>query len=234
MRSGYQQRSYQRPVPDKPNHRIVVGTILGLALLLDSFVATQAADSQGGKALAGLTDFVKVGNNGSLLASGAVLGPGATDWACTRQVSTRLTWEVKLPAAGVLRSASNTYSWRDSDNSRNGGTPGLANGGSCSGSACDTQAFVAAVNATQLCGYSDWRLPSKSELQGIVVQSGQGTGTAVTPGSYFPSVSASAYWTGINLAPNPAMAWVVAMDLGNGIYRNKATPLRVMLVRGGQ
>ncbi|SYZ81279.1 putative lipoprotein [Vibrio paracholerae] len=82
---------------------------------------------------------------------------------------TGLIWEVKQPVgSGGLRDASHTYTWYNPDNSSNGGDAGTQNGGTCQGSACDTQAFVNAVNSQGLCGASDWRLPSVNELFSIV------------------------------------------------------------------
>ena len=68
-----------------------------------------------------------------------------------------------------LNSARWTYSWYDSSGVGDGGDAGTENGGSCfDNDNCDTEKYVAAVNAANYCGYSDWRLPTLDELYSIV------------------------------------------------------------------
>ena len=46
----------------------------------------------------------------------------------------------------------------------NGGNAGVQGGGTCGLGTCDTNAFVAALNTAALCGFHDWRMPTRREL----------------------------------------------------------------------
>lgn len=204
---------------------------VGCLALLHLSAGASTAFAQGMAKDALPTGFGKVANNGAPLPDSAALGPAPSDWACTRHGPSGLVFEVKLAAAGLLRSAANTYSWRDTSSARNGGVEGAVNGGLCSGSGCDTQAYIAAVNSAALCGYSNWRLPTRSELQILLTLEGQGTGSPVAVPAYFPSMRADGYWTGSNFAANPEAAWVVQFDTGQTRWQPKARALHVLLVR---
>ena len=128
-------------------------------------------------------DFSRVTNDGTVN-NAAPLGPGGTDWACTRDNVTGLTWEVKTTSG--LRNKSHTYSFYQ-------GGLGVANKGSCSGgTGCDTTKFVADVNAAGLCGASDWRLPTVKEMENIVDFSR--INPPIDP-DYFRNTALNQYWT---------------------------------------
>jgi Protein of unknown function (DUF1566) len=131
----------------------------------DSRLGRDANPSPGkvGAGAAGF-DFTKISNAGNALPASAALGSNANDWACTRDNFTGLVWEVKTsnPATPGLRDVLNTYTWYNPNAASNGGDAGITgNTTSCNGTltACNTQDYVAAVNAANLCGRSDWRLP---------------------------------------------------------------------------
>lgn len=117
-------------------------------------------------------DYTKIANNGATLGAGAALGTATAAWACTKDNITGLTWEVKTATSTDLRYSGHTYTWYSTDGSINGGNAGDTGGNTCSatlpGSLCNTQAYVAAVNAAQLCTYFDWRLPTQRELLTLV------------------------------------------------------------------
>lgn len=157
-------------------------------------------------------DFTKVANDGTALAAGTALGAAATDWACTRDNVTGLTWEVKTPSGGGgLRDSAHTYTWYSSNAATNGGNAGTPNGGTCSGgTGCDTEKFVADVNTAALCTYTDWRMPSLRELLSLVDFSVPGTLAAPTiDATYFPNTQFSRFWSANNYSSDPANAWVV-------------------------
>ena len=142
---------------------------------------------------------------------------------------TGLTWEVKTVDHG-LRDKDNTYSWYQPDNSNNGGSAGTQNGGSCTGSACDTYHYVQAVNAQGLCGTQDWRMPDVNELLSIVDNS---LSYPSIDTAYFPNTNTSFVWSSSPNANNSGSAWNV--DFYNGdVYGNKTNYYHVRLVRGGQ
>lgn len=106
-------------------------------------------------------DFTKLG------ADGAELAASATDWSCVRDNVTGLTWEV--PAATGLTSYENGYTWYQPDPALNGGFAGLTEGAVCSGSVCNTDGFIRALNQAGHCGFKDWRLPTRRELFSLAV-----------------------------------------------------------------
>jgi hypothetical protein len=201
--------------------------LLGLILLTAGVARAQVPVPEGTFP----TGFGKISNSGANLPASAVLGPGPSDWACTRHGPSGLVFEVKLAGSGALRSAANTYSWRSTDSASNGGVVGNAGGGVCAGSGCDTQAYVAAVNSAALCGFTNWRLPSRRELQILSTLVGQGSGTPVSEPTYFPNMGVDGYWTGSNFAANPLAAWSLHFDTGQARWTEKQRALRVLLVR---
>jgi hypothetical protein len=181
-------------------------------------------------------DFTKVANNGSVLPATATLGSAASAWACTYDNTTGLLWEVKTTSG--LRNSTDTYSWYDSVHNY-GGQAGVANGGSCtSAGRCDTEKLVADINAAHLCGHSDWRLPTVSELVNIV-DHGR-TAPAIDP-QYFPNTLSAAYWSNMPAAYSLAFGvgasgadvWAVGFSGGSAVQQPGPTPLPVRLVRSG-
>lgn len=75
-----------------------------------------------------------------------------------------LMWQEKVDDPEDYRSQSATYSWYEPDGDRNGGDPGVQDGGRCPLEACDTFSYRTWVSGVRLCGFSDWRLPTVDEL----------------------------------------------------------------------
>jgi hypothetical protein len=113
-------------------------------------------------------DFTKISNSGDPVGETAVLGNGPNEWACTRDNVTGLLWEVKPLSGG--RRLTDTFTWYSSDAATNGGQVGSVGASvTCStGGQCNTEAYVNYVKAQRLCGYTDWRLPTRKELVSIV------------------------------------------------------------------
>lgn len=184
-------------------------------------------------------DFTQIANDGSPLPYGANPGTGAGDWGCNVDNATGLMWEVKVNDATHLRHIDWSYTWYNATAAVNGGDAGTADGGTClSAGRCDTEKYVADVNAAGMCGHSDWRLPTQGELHSIVDLSIGYPGPTVDPG-YFPNsgqiqTGTLPFWSGAPHSGYTNIAWVV--DFGNGSVTGseKRMPSRVRLVRAGQ
>jgi hypothetical protein len=158
-------------------------------------------------------------------------GSGATPHPCVRDNVTGLVWEVKT-ADGGLRDQKWTYTWYDSVHNY-GGNAGTASGGSCqTAGRCDTEKYVADVNAAGLCGFHDWRMPTRQELLGIV-HMGR-TSPTIDP-IYFPNTSASsAFWSGSPNVGDSKLAWDVNFYYGRTYANVQSYDNHVRLVRSGQ
>jgi hypothetical protein len=135
--------------------------------------------------------------------------PSPTDFQCTRDRVTGLVWEGKVATAGNLHDAAQTYTF------------------------AQLAAFVDAVNAQALCGFTDWRLPTTQELSGIV---DAGTATAPTiDTTFFPNQQAGRYWTGTTYRDGVGQdAWFVDFASGTLAVDNQTRSFFARLVtRGG-
>jgi len=174
-------------------------------------------------------------------AAGAPLGNQAavyatTPWSCVKDNVTGMMWEVKTTAgAGGVRDPNYSYTWFNSTGVNDGGAPGVENGGVCVDPvSCDTEKYVATVNAAGLCGHKDWRMPDKEALRSIVDYSGPAYGQCIDTG-YFPNTKVNqGYWSASTNATNSAVARSVEFMAGSsGIPVARGTGLYVRLVRGG-
>ena len=176
-------------------------------------------------------DFTKIANDGSPLTPLAKPpGTQPKQWACTLDNHTGLMWEIKLGNGG-LRDRANTYSWYQPDGATNGGDPGVQNGGICTGGvSCDTDAYVAAVNAAHLCGQTGWRLPTVEELRSIVDYGRYGP--AFDWQVYFANTpAASSSWTAWPDAADARYARAISHNYGDDSRLLKSTGQFVRLVR---
>lgn len=181
----------------------------GLCLL----AATCVVDVAGAES--GTTAFTKIANDGSAVADGTPFGAAPGEWACTRDERTGLDWEVKT-ADGGLRDRRWTYTPYDSNPETNGGWAGYrdATSGRCrrsamEGGSCNTEAYVAAVNASGLCGFSDWRLPTVRELTNVAAETAR-EAPAATP-RLLPNTADGWYWTGVARVGVTAFSRVVLL-----------------------
>jgi len=163
-------------------------------------------------------------------ASGAELDASATDWTCVRDDVTGLIWEIKT-ADGGDRDQGNVYSWYDSGlDEIVEPTAGLDDGDPAT--IDNTEAYVDAVNASALCGYDDWRLPTVSELFSIT-DLGSVTSPALDP-AYFPNTAAGLHWTGVSYRDTANLTgrvWGIDFADGHLTPTDKTSLQSIRLVR---
>ena len=192
------------------------------------------------QAKAGTLEKVGGGNAGfdftKLDANGNDLPESATAWSCVRDNHTGLIWEVKTDDGG-LHDKKDRYNWYNPDSNNNGGHPGYQNddGDICYGydanneaSYCNTHAYVERVNTQSLCGASDWRLPTRLELMGIV---DNGTYYPAIDTRYFPQIQPHSFWSSSPDADYSDYAWCVSFSNGYVYGGPKSSGSHVRLVR---
>jgi len=178
-------------------------------------------------------DFTKLDQNGKPLArqdtSWNSSGTAATgeQWFCVRDNHTGLVWEIKNSAPESLNHRDHLYVWHNPDNSQNGGFAGDAGTRQCGEIACDTAAYVNALNQQRWCGISTWRMPTTSELLSLVVTDHL---ALVAERNYFPDTQASHYWTSQSYAPDNTKAWYVYLSDGSMASTLKSQPMYIRLV----
>ena len=143
---------------------------------------------------------------------------------CVKDNITGLVWEGKNSSGSRL--GTSTYTNYDGD--------GL---GQKSGGANATPAEIDAitnsigyknsVNTSALCGYTDWRLPTKEELQGILASSG----SPRIDTTWFPNTQAWGYWTSSPYVGDSGYAWGVNFNFGYVYDNYRSSNNRVRLVR---
>lgn len=164
-------------------------------------------------------DFTKLDANGDPLSD------DAPTWPCIRDNVTGLIWEV--PADSGLTSAMNSYTWHQPDPLLNGGDPGQPDGGSCTGSRCDTDGFIQALNDAGLCGFQDWRLPTRRELFSLADFSRIDPAIVTSAFPNLPPSIIGFYWTSGTSSSTSLVgfhAW--AMELSTGEIVSKPKTLR--------
>ena len=154
-----------------------------------------------------------------------------TPWSCVQDEVTGLLWEVKTDDDG-LQDKDWTYSWYNTSGINDGGDIGVGNGGQCvDDSNCDTEKFVAAVNAAGLCGFDDWRVPERRELLSLVHFGA--TSAPYIDTSYFVHTAQLPYWTSSPAPLGNNVAFVNFSEYGSRNASRDQT-FAVRLVRGGQ
>ena len=157
--------------------------------------------------------------------SGEILALESEAWSCVLDDKQSLVWEVKSEEEGVQYSL-NTYTWFDGESGRDNGTFSK----NCYwGKHCNTLSFNADVNKANLCGYSDWRLPSLNELNTIVDYYGESDTLINT--DFFPNTQKNTYWTSDSVTNSPKLAFEVPFFYGGSKAREKTIDTFVRLVR---
>ena len=173
--------------------------------------------------------FTRVCHSGETAATGAcpalpAVGPGPTDWGCTRDSASGLLWEIKTAEPGP-RHPDRTFSQFTTAYN-----PSRELGG-----VNDASGYLSAVNAQRLCGASDWRLPTRLELQGLVDYRSAPTAMAIAA-AHFPNpptkLSKSVFWSGSAAAGPGTNAWGIDFADGSAGDDNRSVNYALRLVSG--
>lgn len=166
--------------------------------------------------------FVKIANTGE------VLDDDANQWECVEDKHNNLVWEVKKDDNSI-RDKDFSYTWL---HNINGTRKGTSNGGRCKGGvSCDTSSYVRAINEQKLCNYTDWRLPTRNELE-TLVEYNNNPREATINNAYFPQAIPSWYWTATENPQREDFAWYVLFKNGIALNDLKERPKHIRLVRG--
>ncbi|MFZ2990946.1 DUF1566 domain-containing protein [Ideonella sp.] len=132
---------------------------------------------------------------------------------CVKDNVTGLMWEGK--AASGTRAAGNRYTnWGD-------------------GRSGDASAYVAAVNVTGLCGYTDWRLPTVDELETLVDASRPYPEPTIRQ-DWFVNTGREVCWSSSPYVAYAYNAWYVNFGYGNVNSSSRDSSYPVRLVRASQ
>ncbi len=176
----------------------------------------------------GSFDFTKISNEGDVLPQESVLGANNTDWACTRDNHSGLTWEVKTTAG--VHNSSDDYYWYQPAPFLNGGIEGYPSNGTLecnTASNCDTYKFISDVNDLSSCGLSGWRLPTVTELISIIDNS---KNDPAIDESFFPNGFGEIYFSSNSYAGDPEKVLAVDFSSGVTVIINKDSSAKIILV----
>ena len=149
---------------------------------------------------------------------------------CVQDNNTGLVWEGK-PTTDT-RAATLTYTNYDDVGSAqkyNGSTYANPTQTEIDAST-NSMGYKNAVNASALCGYTDWRLPTKEELQGIVASSG----SPRIDTTWFPNMQVSFYWSSSPYVGYSNFAWGIDFYNGSVNVNYRSSGSLVRLVRASQ
>ena len=135
---------------------------------------------------------------------------------CVKDNSTGLVWEGKTASPATSRLGTSTYTNYDANYS----------GGTTITASTNSIGYKDSVNTSALCGYTDWRLPTKEELQGILASSG----SPKIDTEWFLNTQANFYWSSSSWS-NVYGMWVVDFDTGSSGFGSRVNGNYVRLVR---
>ena len=129
---------------------------------------------------------------------------------CVKDNLTGLVWEGKTTSG----TRANTNSYSNYGDSRTG----------------DASSYVVTINAASLCGFTDWRLPTRDELQGLVDYS-VANPSPTLDATWFPNAVVGFYWTASPYLGSSSKAWYVSFANGYVSSNARSGKLQVRLVR---
>ena len=146
---------------------------------------------------------------------------------CVKDNSTGLIWEGKTASPATSRLGTSTYTNYDSTTSAqkwNGTNPAQAE----IDASTNSIGYKNSVNASALCGYTDWRLPTKEELQGIVLSDASHPSIDT---AWFRNTQVEGYWTSSPYVGDSVYAWGIGFSYGYVYKVNRGVSNYVRLVR---
>jgi len=165
-------------------------------------------------------DFTKINDNGHLLDENSL------QWECVLDNNTGLLWEVKQTQhSGLFRDSIQLYTWFSTE------FPSYSSeiNASCSHEGfCDTQKFINKINSDGMCGFTDWRLPTKVELQDLI---DYGSSLPALDINYFPNTQNGKYWTSTVDVDDVSSIWTVNLFFGAVGGGPSSDPQYIRLVR---
>ena len=132
---------------------------------------------------------------------------------CVQDNNTGLVWEGKTASPATSRLGTSTYTNYDSTSSAQkwNGIAAFVNPTQAEiDVSTNSIGYKNSVNTSALCGYTDWRMPTKEELQGILASSG----IPQIDTTWFPNTQASWYWTSSPYVGSSGYAWYVYFHYG--------------------
>ena len=130
---------------------------------------------------------------------------------CVQDNNTGLIWEGKTASPATSRLGTSTYTNYDSTTSHQKWNGVWSNPNQTEiDASTNSIGYKNSVNTSALCGYMDWRMPTREELEGILASSGsQKIDTA-----WFPNTQAHYYWTSSPYVGVSSVAWYVNFYYG--------------------
>jgi Protein of unknown function (DUF1566) len=157
---------------------------------------------------------------------------------CVFDSATGLTWEGK-PTSG-FRTNTNTFTNYDDTTKLQKGTPSSSVMPTLTevNAATNSMGYVAAVNASALCGYTNWRLPTKTELltinkvaNGGLGNDGSGVGIDGDVTAWFPNTSNGMAWTSTPDSVYDSGAQMVSFGGSGHFAMPRQSTFKIRLVR---
>ena len=148
---------------------------------------------------------------------------------CVKDNSTGLVWEGKTASGSRLGSI--TYTNYDSTSSAQKWVGGSTYANPTQAeidASTNSMGYKNAVNTSALCGYTNWRMPTKEELQGILASSG----SPRIDTAWFPNTQANYYWSSSPYVGDSGFGWLVSfgdgsvLDSGIRYYSNHVRLVR--------